>query len=97
MQNFLRGYVAGINLIKKDHGFAAKAFAKWMREKDLVVVKKTVETYARLFRPAPYVPDKGIENVLSDMVVKRPEFKQHLGWPEYFRDNKPLERVLQEK
>ena len=97
MQNFLRGYVAGINLIKKDHGFAAKAFAKWMREKDLVVVKKTVETYARLFRPAPYVPDKGIENVLSDMVVKRPEFKQYLGWPEYFRDNKPLETVLREK
>jgi NitT/TauT family transport system substrate-binding protein len=97
VQNFLRGYVAGINLIKKDHGFAAKAFAKWMREKDLVVVKKTVETYARLFRPAPYVPDKGIENVLSDMVVKRPEFKQYLGWPEYFRDNKPLETVLREK
>jgi ABC-type nitrate/sulfonate/bicarbonate transport system substrate-binding protein len=97
VQNFLRGYVAGINLIKKDHGFAAKSFAKWMREKDLVIVKKTVETYARLFKSAPYVPDKGIENVLSDMVVKRPEFKQYVGWPEYFRDNKPLETVLREK
>jgi len=97
VQNFLRGYVAGINLIKKDHGFAQKSFAKWMREKDLSIVKKTVETYARLYKSAPYVPDKGIENVLKDMVVKRPEFKQYLGWPEFFRDNKPLEAVLREK
>jgi NitT/TauT family transport system substrate-binding protein len=97
VQNFLRGYVAGINLIKKDHGFAQKSFAKWMREKDLAVVKKTVETYARLYKPAPYVPDKGIDNVLKDMVVKRPELKQYLGWPEFFRENKPLETVLREK
>jgi NitT/TauT family transport system substrate-binding protein len=97
VQNFLRGYVAGINLIKKDHAFAQKSFAKWMREKDLSIVKKTVATYARLYKPAPYVPDKGIENVLKDMVVKRPEFKQYLGWPEFFRDNKPLEAVLREK
>ena len=95
--NFLRGYVAGINSIRKDHGFAAKAFAKWMREKDMAVVRKTVETYARLFRPAPYVPDKGIENVLSDLVPKRPDFKQYVGWPEFFRDNRHLERALQEK
>jgi len=97
VQNFLRGYVAGINLIKKDHSFARKSFAKWMREKDLEIVKKTVDTYARLYKPAPYVPDKGIENVLKDMVVKRPEFKQYLGWPEFFRENKPLEAVLREK
>jgi len=97
VQNFLRGYVAGINLIKKDHGFGQKSFAKWMREKDPAIVKKTVETYARLFKPAPYVPDKGIENVLKDMVVKRPELKQYLGWPEFFRENKPLETVLREK
>ena len=97
VQNFLRGYVAGINLIKKDHGFAEKSFAKWMREKDLTLVKKTVETYARLFKPAPYVPDKGIENVLKDMITKRPDLKQYIGWPEFFRENKPLETILREK
>src|SRR5215468_82736 len=97
VQNFLRGYIAGINLIKRDHGFAQKSFAKWMREKDLAIVKKTVETYARLYKPVPYVPDKGIDNVLKDMVVKRPELKQYLGWPEFFRENKPLETVLREK
>ena len=31
---FLRAYVAGIHLIKKDLRFAEKSFAKWMREKD---------------------------------------------------------------
>jgi len=97
VQNFLRGYVAGINLIKRDHGFAEKSFAKWMREKDLALVKKTVETYARLFKSAPYVPDRGIENVLKDMLTKRPDLKQYVGWPEFFRENKPLETILRDK
>src|SRR6266481_7329961 len=97
VHNFLRGYVAGINLIKRDHGFAEKSFAKWMREKDLALVKKTVESYARLFKSAPYVPDKGIENVLKDMITKRPDLKQYVGWPEFFRENKPLETILREK
>ena len=30
-----------------------------------MVVKKSVEAYLRLFKTMPYVPDKGIENVLK--------------------------------
>ncbi|HVO94194.1 MAG TPA: ABC transporter substrate-binding protein, partial [Terriglobales bacterium] len=95
--DFLRAYVAGIHLIKKNHAFAEKSFAKWMREKDSATGKKTVEAYARLFKTAPYVPDKGIENVIQDLVKARPEFKQYIGWPEPFRENGPLEKVLKEK
>jgi NitT/TauT family transport system substrate-binding protein len=94
---FLRSYVGGIHLIKKDLRFAEKSFAKWMREKDSAIVKKTVEAYARLFKPAPIVPDKGIENVVQDLVKARPDFKQYLDWPELFRENSPLEKVLKEK
>jgi len=94
---FLRAYVAGIHLIKKDLRFAEKSFAKWMREKDAAITKKTVESYARLFKPAPIVPDRGIDNVLQDLVKARPDFKQYLGWPELFRENGPLEKVLKEK
>jgi NitT/TauT family transport system substrate-binding protein len=94
---FLRAYVAGIHLIKKDSRFAEKSFAKWMREKDAAIVKKTVEAYARLFKPAPFVPDKGIDNVIQDLVKARPDFKQYIGWPEPFRENGPLEKVLKEK
>ncbi len=94
---FLRAYVAGIHLIKKDLRFAEKSFAKWMREKDAAIVKKTVEAYARLFKPAPIVPDKGIDNVIQDLVKARPDFKQYIGWPEPFRENGPLEKVLKEK
>jgi len=94
---FLRAYVRGIHLIKKDLRFAEKSFAKWMREKDSTIAKKTVEAYARLFKPAPIVPDKGIENVVQDLVKARPEFKQYIGWPEPFRENGPLEKVLKEK
>jgi ABC-type nitrate/sulfonate/bicarbonate transport system substrate-binding protein len=93
---FLRAYVAGIHLIKKDLRFAEKSFAKWMREKDSAIVKKTVEAYARLFKPSPIVPDKGIENVVQDLVKARPDFKQYLDWPELFRENGPLEKVLRE-
>ena len=95
--DFLRAYVAGIHRIKKDLRFAEKSFAKWMREKDATIVKKTVEAYARLFKPAPIVPDKGIQNVIQDLVRARPDFKEYLGWPEPFRENGPLEKVLREK
>ena len=94
---FLRAYVAGIHLIKKDQRFAEKSFAKWMREKDVAIVKKTVEAYARLFKPAPVVPDKGIENVILDLVKARPDFKEYIGWPEPFRENGPLAKVLKER
>ncbi len=93
-EDFLRAYVAGIHLIKRDHRFAEKSFAKWMREKDLAIAKRTVQAYARLFKPAPFVPDKGIENVINDLIRMRPEFKEYLNWPEPFRENGPLERAL---
>lgn len=95
VEKFLRAYVAGIRLARANHGFAQKSFMKWLREKDAALARRTVEIYARLLKPAPFVPDKGIETVLKDLVVKRPEFKEYVGWPEYFRDNRPLERVLQ--
>jgi NitT/TauT family transport system substrate-binding protein len=93
-EEFLRAYVKGILLIKKDHHFAEKSFAKWMREKDPAITKQTVQAYARLFKPAPKVPDKGIDNVVRDLVRVRPEFKEYIGWPEPFRENGPLERAL---
>jgi hypothetical protein len=68
-----------------------------MREKDPAITKKTVESYSRLFKAAPFVPDKGIENVIQDLVKARPDFKDYVGWPEPFRDNGPLEKVLKEK
>src|SRR5688572_6732445 len=40
-EDFLRAYVAGIQLIKQDQGFAEKAFAKWLREKDANIVRKS--------------------------------------------------------
>lgn len=96
-EDFLRAYVAGIDLIRKDHDFAEKSFAKWLREKDPEIVKKSVAAYARLFKPAPIVPDKGIENVVKDLLRKRPEFKEYLGRPRPFRENGPLEKVLRDK
>jgi NitT/TauT family transport system substrate-binding protein len=96
-EDFLRAYVAGIHLIKKDQNFAEKSFSKWLREKDAAIVKKSVSAYARLFKPSPFVPDKGIQNVVKDLIRVRPEFKEYLGWPEPFRENGPLKRALREK
>jgi NitT/TauT family transport system substrate-binding protein len=95
--SFLRAYVAGIHLIKRNIRFAEKSFSKWMREKDGTIVKKTVEAYARVFKTQPIVPDKGIQNVIQDLIKARPDFKEYLGWPEPFRENGPLEKVLREK
>ena len=93
-EDFLRAYVAGIQLIKRDHAFAEKSLSKWLRENDPMILKKTIQAYANLFKRTPFVSDKGIDNVVKDLVSMRPEFKEYIGWPEPFRENGPLERAL---
>ena len=94
VEDFLRAYVAALQLIKKDANYAERTFAKWLREKDPYLIKKTVESYSRIFKSAPYVPDKGIETVMRDLANRRPIPKEFSGRPDLFRDNGPLERVL---
>jgi ABC-type nitrate/sulfonate/bicarbonate transport system substrate-binding protein len=93
-EDFLRAYVAGIQLIKRDHAFAEKSLSKWLRENDPVILTKSIQAYAKLFKRTPLVSDKGIDNVVKDLVGMRPEFKEYIGWPEPFRENGPLERAL---
>ena len=96
-EDFLRAYVAGIDLIRRDHASAEKSFSKWLREKDPAIIKKSVQAYAKLFKRDPFVPDKGIENVVADLVTMRPDLKEYIGWPEPFRENGPLERALRSR
>ena len=94
VDNFLRAYVAAMQLIKKDVAFAEKSFAKWLREKDPVLTKKTVEAYTKIFKSPPYVPDRGIETVIKDLASRRSIPKEFVNRPDLFRDNGPLERAL---
>jgi NitT/TauT family transport system substrate-binding protein len=94
VEDFLRAYVVAIQLIKKDQKFAERTFAKWLREKDPYLIKKTTESYVRLFKSPPFVPDKGIETVMKDLATRRPIPKEFIGRPELFRDNGPLERAI---
>jgi NitT/TauT family transport system substrate-binding protein len=94
VEDFLRAYATAIQLLKKDQNFAEKTFAKWLREKDPYLIKKTTESYVKLFKSPPYVPDKGIETVMKDLATRRPIPKEFVGRPELFRDNGPLERAL---
>jgi NitT/TauT family transport system substrate-binding protein len=94
VENFLRAYTAAIQLLRKDQNIAERSFAKWLRETDPHLIKKTLESYLRLFKTAPYVPDKGIETVMKDLASRRTIPKEFIGRPELFRDNVPLERAL---
>jgi NitT/TauT family transport system substrate-binding protein len=94
VEDFLGGYVAGIQLIKKDPNFAERSLVKWTRETDPYVVTKSIETHGRIFKSPPYVPDKGIENVVKDLASRRNVSKEFIGRPELFRDNVPLDRAL---
>jgi NitT/TauT family transport system substrate-binding protein len=94
VESFLKAYVAGIQLIKKDQSFAERSLKKWTREKDAYAVSKSVEAFGRIFKTAPYVPDKGIESVMKDLANQRRIPKEFIGHPELFRDNGPLERAL---
>jgi hypothetical protein len=86
--------VSAIQLIKKDQKLAERILIKWLKEKESATLTKSVEAFARLFKPVPYVPDKGIENVLKDLANQRPVPKDFIGHPELFRDHGPLERAL---
>jgi NitT/TauT family transport system substrate-binding protein len=94
VEDFLGAYVAGIDLIKKDPSFAERSLVKWTRETDPYVVTKSIETHGRIFKSPPYVPDKGIENVVKDLASRRNVSKEFIGRPELFRDNVPLDRAL---
>jgi NitT/TauT family transport system substrate-binding protein len=94
VEDFLSAYVAGIRLIKKEPSFAERSLAKWTRENDPYVIAKSVETHGRIFKDPPYVPDKGIENVIKDLANRRKVPQEFIGHPELFRDNAPLDRAL---
>lgn len=94
VENFLRGYVAAIQLIKKEQNVAERSLKKWTRENDTYAMSKSVEAFGRIFKTAPYVPDKGIETVVKELANQRQVPKEFIGHPELFRDNGPLERAL---
>ena len=94
VEDFLAAYNAAIQLIKKDQNLAQRSLSKWTRENDSTIVGKTIESHSRIFKSPPYVPDKGIENVIKDLATRRTVPKEFLGRPELFRDNGPLERAV---
>jgi len=91
---FLNAYVSAIQLIKKDQKLSERTLIKWLKEKESATLTKSVEAFARLFKAVPYVPDRGIENILKDLANQRPVPKDFIGHPELFRDNGPLDRAL---
>ena len=65
---------------------ADKSLMKWLREKDAFLVRKTIEAYAKLFKPVPNVPDKGLENVIRDLQGRRNVPKEFIGRYDLFRE-----------
>ena len=96
VERVLKAYVEGIRLFKKDRVFAERLYAKTYRETDSKVIKKTVEVYADLFKPVPYVPDQGINVVVQQLAQRRPLPKEFVSRAEQFRDNGPLEKLVKE-
>lgn len=94
VDDFIRAYVLSMQRIKKDAAFAEKTFAKWLREKDPQLVKKTVEAYTKVFKLVPNVPDKGIDNVIKDLAARRNIPKEFIGRYDLFRETGPLDRAL---
>ena len=80
--------------LQKDSKLAERTLIKWLKERESANLTKSVEAFVRLFKPVPYVPDKGIENVLKDLANQRPVPKELIGHPELFRDHGPLERAI---
>jgi NitT/TauT family transport system substrate-binding protein len=93
VERFLKGYLEAIRVIKKDAAFTERSLKQWQRETDPVVVKKTIEVYAPLFKATPNVPDKGIDIVLKELARRRPVPKEFLNYDQY-RDMSALENLV---
>jgi ABC-type nitrate/sulfonate/bicarbonate transport system substrate-binding protein len=96
VERFLKAYIEGIRLIKKDHAFVEQVIKRWHRETDPVFIKKTVEVYAQIFKPIPYVSDQGLEVLMKEISQRRPIPKEFVGKPEIFRDHGPIEKLVKE-
>jgi ABC-type nitrate/sulfonate/bicarbonate transport system substrate-binding protein len=96
VERFLKAYIEAGRLIKKDSAFVEQVIKKWHRETDSAFIKKTVEVYAKIFKPIPYVSDQGLEIVLKELSARRPVSKEFFGRPELFRDHGPLEKLVKE-
>ena len=94
VERFLKAYVEAIHLMKKDHAAGERAYAKWLRQKDPVLVKKAVDAYTNLFKSIPRVSDKGIKAVLEEIALSAPVPRDLIDRPEYFRENGPLEKLV---
>ena len=94
VERFLKAYLEAIRLIKKDSALTERIFTKWQRETDALVVKKNVEVYAPLFKPVPWVPDKGLDLVLKELARRRPVPKEFLDNRDQFRDHGPLDKLV---
>jgi len=59
-------------------------------------VPERVEVYGPLFKPVPYVPDKGLDLVLKELSRRRSVPKEFRENPNQFRDHGPLEKLVKE-
>lgn len=84
VERFLKASLEGIRVIKKDSDLTERVFKKWHRETDTSLIKKTVEVYTPLFKPVPYVPEKGLDFVLKELSRSRPVRKEFLDSPDQF-------------
>jgi NitT/TauT family transport system substrate-binding protein len=96
VDRFLRAYVDAIHFIKKDRMLTEKVFAKWLRQPDAAIARKTVQVYAELFKRVPTVTDRGIKAVLEELAESSTVPKEMMNRPDYFRDRAPLERLAKE-
>jgi NitT/TauT family transport system substrate-binding protein len=96
VERFLKAYIESIVLMKKNQSFGQKALSRWFRETDPEVLRSTLETYAEMFKTVPYVPDRGIDTVLTEFAVKRPSVRKYLGHPEFFRNHAPLDKLVKD-
>src|SRR5262249_46750287 len=96
VQRFLQAYIEATRLIKKDPVLVQPVNRNLARETDAALIKKTVEVYANIFKPIPYVSDQGLEVVLKELSLRRPVPKEFLGKPDQFRDRGPLEKLVKD-
>ncbi|MBI4319800.1 MAG: ABC transporter substrate-binding protein [Chloroflexi bacterium] len=84
--NFLKAYVEGIALTKKEKAFAMKVIGEYTKTEDKDILDETYEAFVPKVLPrVPYVPLEGLKAVLSEAAAANPKVQD--ANPAIFYDN----------
>lgn len=92
MTNFMKGFVEGIAVSKKDKDLTMKVVGQYTKTDDMEVLAETYDLFVgKLLPRVPYATVEGVQTVLGEAAQRNPKAKE--AKPDIFIDNSILKQL----